>query len=130
MAFARVRRSSLVTTGVLIAGCAVGPSQPAADPVLAPPPAPVEVAGRHGNVLDVGSSVSQPSAAARTRAIREVIVAPAETRTYTVVPGDTAWQIAADQLGNGQRWKELAALNPEVDIQSMKSGTILLLPPK
>jgi hypothetical protein len=32
-------------------------------------------------------------------------------RSYTVAPGDSLWSIAAAQLGDGDRWPELAACN-------------------
>lgn len=36
---------------------------------------------------------------------------PAPQPTYTVVPGDTLWDIAATQLGDGYRFTEIVALN-------------------
>ncbi|MDR2654763.1 MAG: LysM peptidoglycan-binding domain-containing protein [Oscillospiraceae bacterium] len=34
-----------------------------------------------------------------------------EVKTYTVQPGDSFWKIAAEQLGNGNRYKELEEFN-------------------
>jgi nucleoid-associated protein YgaU len=55
---------------------------------------------------------------------------PATTVTYVVVYGDTFWNIATKQLGNGQRWREIRDLNASVDPKKMRPGTNLRLPAK
>jgi 5'-nucleotidase/UDP-sugar diphosphatase len=55
---------------------------------------------------------------------------PATTVTYVVVYGDTFWNIAKKQLGDGQRWREIRDLNASVDPKKMRPGTKLRLPAK
>ena len=55
---------------------------------------------------------------------------PATTVTYVVIYGDTFWNIATKQLGNGQRWREIRDLNAGVDPKKMRPGTKLRLPAK
>lgn len=52
--------------------------------------------------------------------------------SYTVKDGDSLWEIAAEQLGNGGRWKEIQKLNQSVlqDSIKVKSGMRLKLPRK
>ncbi len=58
--------------------------------------------------------------------------------TYTVVPNDTLWSIAQDQLGNPLEWREIFALNegrPQPDGRALTDphwiypGWQLILPP-
>jgi|GEM_PF-1483430 len=51
------------------------------------------------------------------------------TSTYTVKKGDTLWDIAAKYLGNGERYKEIKALNGIVS-DVIHSGQVLKLPKK
>lgn len=56
-------------------------------------------------------------------------VPPAETVEYTVKAGDSLWTIAKDKLGNGQRYKEILELNPQItDVETIQIGTKLKLP--
>lgn len=53
------------------------------------------------------------------------------TSVYLVVQGDTLYSIARKQLGSGQRYKEILALNPHVaENKPLPIGTKLTLPPK
>ena len=54
----------------------------------------------------------------------------ASTRTYVVQKGDTYWRIAATQLGNGHRWKEIESLNPGVNMNTLKVGQSINIPAK
>ncbi len=55
---------------------------------------------------------------------------PADNATYLVVEGDSLWRIATQQLGSGKRYKEILALNPQINQNSLAIGTVLKLPPK
>lgn len=51
--------------------------------------------------------------------------------TYLVVQGDSLWSIAARQLGDGKRYKEILALNPGLTQDTpLKIGSTLTLPPR
>jgi len=59
--------------------------------------------------------------------------APSNGRTveYTVKDGDNLWDIAARELGNGLRYKEILKLNPGLtEKQALKIGMKLKLPAK
>jgi nucleoid-associated protein YgaU len=49
-------------------------------------------------------------------------------RLYTVKRGDTLSSIAARELGNASRWREIAALNGIRDPRSIKPGQQLVMP--
>ena len=48
-------------------------------------------------------------------------------KTYTVAKGDTLYSIARAQLGNGNRWREIAKLNG-IDGSSLRAGAELRMP--
>lgn len=52
----------------------------------------------------------------------------APSGTYKVKPGDTLIRIAQTQLGNGDKWKDIASLNGIKDAGSLQVGQILKLP--
>ena len=50
-------------------------------------------------------------------------------RSYTVKPGDSLWKIAADELANGIRYKEILELNPDMNENStLAVGTKIKIP--
>ena len=51
----------------------------------------------------------------------------AATRTYTVIKGDSLWAIAAKQLGDGNRYKEIKSLNG-LTSDTIHAGQVLKLP--
>lgn len=56
---------------------------------------------------------------------------PGTPRTvYRIRKGDTFWSIASRKLGNGKRWRELAALNPRVNHRSLRVGQPIYIPVK
>jgi len=52
----------------------------------------------------------------------------AVARTHVVRRGETLWGIAADSLGNGNRWREILALNPGLRSRSLVTGSTIRLP--
>jgi len=54
----------------------------------------------------------------------------ASTAGYEVRPGDTLWQVAANHLNDGNRWREIFELNQDVvpSPDKLKPGTRLRLP--
>jgi nucleoid-associated protein YgaU len=71
------------------------------------------------NLLEVGSQVVVPAAAASSRA----------PMNYTVRSGDTLWSIAQTQLHRGSAWRCIAQGNPDLrDANLLHLGEILLLP--
>ncbi|MBI39847.1 MAG: hypothetical protein CMF59_09625 [Leptospiraceae bacterium] len=53
-----------------------------------------------------------------------------DTREYSIKPGDTYGKIAAKELGDQARWKEIKALNPDVNASALKVGQKIKLPAK
>jgi nucleoid-associated protein YgaU len=49
-------------------------------------------------------------------------------RTYEVRAGDTLWMIASRELGDGNRWREIAQLNNVSDPNALRPGLRLRLP--
>ncbi len=58
----------------------------------------------------------------------EAPVADTNTVSYTVKKGDTLYSMAKNQLGNGQRWRDIITLNPGLDPAALKIGSTLLIP--
>lgn len=57
--------------------------------------------------------------------------APGQTVEYTIAEGDSLWKIAAAQLDNGMRYKEILKLNPGITENSkLTIGMKLKLPAK
>jgi LysM repeat protein len=46
--------------------------------------------------------------------VQRLVVQPAGVEQISVARGDSLWKLAEQHLGSGLRWRELAALNPEV----------------
>jgi hypothetical protein len=70
-------------------------------------------------------------------AVAGALVAPARlsaqrsdpVRDHLVKPGDTLWQLSATYLGDGNRWREILALNPSLRNRSTLSvGATLRIP--
>lgn len=55
---------------------------------------------------------------------------PTGVRTYTIKPGDSFWKIALTQLGNGNRYIELAKFNNLTTQSVIRPGQVIKLPNK
>lgn len=105
---AQLRRPSLPGTSwvrslvaAALAASAVVPTVAVAAPVATPAPVP-------------------PSATAAQEA-PATPAAPA--RVHTVVHGEELWDVAAAELGAGERWREIAELNPGVTASSLLTAS-------
>ena len=63
---------------------------------------------------------SQPAAARPS--------APATGNSVRVASGDSLWKIAARTLGDGERWREIAALNPGLNPDKLFVGQEIVVP--
>lgn len=78
--------------------------------------------------IDVDAAAYQVAAATPSMVRREQATS-AESISWLVQPGDSAWSIAAASLGDGSRFTEIAALNPEIHSpRDVTAGSRLLLP--
>ncbi len=93
--------------GEAVAAAPASSASPAASPTA------TRAAGQ-GTPPATGSSGSAPAASG--------------ARTVQVASGDSLWRIAERELGDGNRFREIAALNPGVDPNRLAAGTRLVLP--
>ena len=65
-----------------------------------------------------------------TAAVSDNNSVPGTAKLYTVKEGDSFWDIAASQLGDGNRYKEIIKLNPNVSTndKNLAVGTKLKIP--
>lgn len=60
--------------------------------------------------------------------VGQVLKIPADCEKYTVVKGDSLWKIAANKLGSGLKYKELAAFNNIDPNDPIQIGQIIYIP--
>jgi len=82
--------------------------------------------------MTVGTKLVLPSVEGKPvakAAVAEVSAPKASSgRSYKVGSGDSLWAIAARELGDGNRYNEIAALNPKINPNVLVVGTDLVLP--
>ena len=80
--------------------------------------------------LQAGMSIRLPADASRPAAAASSNPPASAPRTYTVRPGDTLAEIARQQLGDGERWRDIYRANAdELDSpDAIRAGQTLKLP--
>jgi nucleoid-associated protein YgaU len=90
------------------------------------PPLPETTSSNPENVLPAESFEAVESIGARSE--QKVAETTDKIRYYTVREGDSLWKIASEQLGDGNRYPELAKLNKLEDEDFLVVGARLKLP--
>jgi LysM repeat protein len=114
-------------------------SQPTLLPNTSSRIAPLNFAARKFAPLAAQPNLAPPSVAptAPQRSVAPTIAPPPATanapssavHTVTVLPGDSLWKLARQNLGRGSRWHELLAANPNiVDPTRLDAGTEIVVP--
>ncbi|MFK7804957.1 MAG: LysM peptidoglycan-binding domain-containing protein, partial [Anaerolineae bacterium] len=89
---------------------------------------------RRKRMAEKAAAERQAAAAARREERAAEAQAAAEAaeaaKTYTVLAGDSLWKIAEAQLGNGNRYMEIAKLNNIKNPSVIFPGTELEMPEK
>jgi nucleoid-associated protein YgaU len=111
----------------------IAPEQPAAPVAKSVPPATPASAIRPAARSAVVATPVQPVAPSATISPVQPNIVPAAPvttqHTVSVQRGDSLWRLAQQNLGSGNRWPELAAVNPGiVNPNQIRAGTQLNLP--
>ena len=83
-----------------------------------------------GSMTVLGWQTQKPSTASSNTPTVSTVVPPTQNttaQTYTVRSGDTLWNIAEKQLGDGNRYPELAAWNSLANPSQLRVGQVLKL---
>lgn len=84
--------------------------------------------------IEVGQVLTLPNVAAKQPTVTKIVAAaPAPTQTitgdtYTVVHGDSLWNISVRAYGDGYKWVEVAKANKLANPNVIHAGNILVLP--
>ncbi|WP_309083615.1 tetratricopeptide repeat protein [Chelativorans sp.] len=91
-----------------------------------------KLADAAGNARVLNDGSGRQPAAAQAEKPAEGAAQEASPATYTVKPGQSLWSIAAEQLGSGERFREILELNPVLqgDPGRVRPGLELTLPEK
>ena len=82
-------------------------------------------------VMDAPAPVAQPivsDAPTQAPAAAEPLAAGSAGGKYTVQKGDTLWNIAATNYGDGKQWQRIASANPGLSPTTLKVGQTITLP--
>ena len=120
--------AAVAMAGFLLAGCGPKPApQPGpSDAGTTPPPRlqPVDSA-------DIHTPLPSPTPRSYPMPTPTPAAVAGATRSYTIQAHDTLSTIAEKELGDKHRWKEIAALNPQLpDPNKLKIGDVIKLPAK
>ena len=94
---------------------------------------PLLAANASSPLVDTPTAIAAPAEVSPTdptdTVSRTTRQEPVAWREYEVQPGDELWDIAARELGAGERWRQLVAANPGIDVDHPPPpGTTLRLP--
>jgi nucleoid-associated protein YgaU len=83
---------------------------------------------RAGKTIRIPGAGSSAPARVNPAPAKAATSATEEGRTWKVAKGENLWKIAERALGDGKRWKEIAALNPRANPDRLVLGQVLRLP--
>jgi 5'-nucleotidase len=120
-----------MASGVPMNGASMNvPATPAAPPAqYTPPPQPVvydapqDQAVTTEAVADASDTMAVAPAPARPRR-----AASSGGTRYKVKKGESLWTIAESKYGNGNKWKAIAAANPQINPNKVQAGQTITLP--
>jgi nucleoid-associated protein YgaU len=72
----------------------------------------VDTIGQRHSTADAAKPTAATSKSAQTTKVKVDNTKP--VRTYVVKEGDSLWEIASEQLGDGNRYKEIVKLNSDI----------------
>jgi len=102
------------------------PATPPAPPAQYTPPQPViaeapqDQAVMSDAVADTSDMVSAPARPRRSSS--------ASGTRYKIRKGESLWSIAQSKYGNGNKWKAIAAANPQINPDRVQAGQTITLP--
>lgn len=82
------------------------------------------------NYLEVGQELTIPKAETIKLADDNMLSTSIEPKRYTVVAGDTLWDIGVREYNDGYAWSRIASANQLVNPDLIHAGNLLLLPIK
>jgi nucleoid-associated protein YgaU len=104
--------SALVAAAAVLFAAPLLPAAPASAAGPAPAPVTADTTPAAGRAPDApGAPASGSTTTMRSSAPAAPTPSLAPRLTHMVQPGDSLWQIAADRLGDGARYREIAQLN-------------------
>ncbi len=85
------------------------------------------------DTIEVGQKLTLPDVAAKKPTSTKVVVTAPAAQTitgesYTVIRGDSLWEIAVRAYGDGYKWVEIAKANKLANPNLIHTGNVLTLP--